>query len=90
MSTSLCARTGGGKESGKLTGTLRGRMLRVVCQGLAFSFANGPFGVFVWTLQLGIQEEMRQEGGAQSRGVWEQPCCPEHRTASWMDGSIIC
>lgn len=95
ISTSLCftfgARTMWGKESGKLTGTLRGRMLQKVCWRLALSFVNAPFGVFVWTLPVGIREEMRQgEQGAQSRGVWKQPCYPEQWTASRMNRSISC
>lgn len=58
-STSLCftfgAKTVCGKASGKLTGMLRGRKLQAVLQGLSLSFVNAPFGVFVWTLALGIQ-----------------------------------
>lgn len=37
-------------------GILRGRELQEVRQGLALSFLNAPFGVFVWTLPLGIQD----------------------------------
>lgn len=39
-----------GKESGKPVEVLRGRKLQV-----AWSFVNAPFGVFGWTLPLGIQ-----------------------------------
>lgn len=44
------ARTLLGKESGKPMEVLTGRKLQV-----ALSFVNAPFGVFVWTLPLGVQ-----------------------------------
>lgn len=60
-----------GKESGKPTGTLRGRKLQEVHQGLALSFVNAPFGVFVWTLPLGIQggDETRRTRSPECGGV---------------------
>ena len=46
---------------------------------------------FLFGLFHRASKEMRHgEQGAQSCGVWEQPCCPEHRIASQMSRSIVC
>lgn len=60
-----------GKESGKLTGTLRGRKRQEVHQGLVLGFANAVFGMFVWTLPVGIQggDEPRRTGSPELWGV---------------------